>query len=119
MDISFDASAIADLNGVLEKARQRSHKDRTKILARIAGEVRDDARDNALAFNTDSTGELAAAVDTEGTAARKRVFANVRQGYFLEYGSPTTGAPRPWLSDPARKGANKLLAEISEVGDIW
>lgn len=119
MDITFDASAIKEFDEVLSRARERSYKDRTRILARIGGEVRDESRANAQAFNTDSTGELAAAVDMDGTAARKHIFANVRQAFFLEYGSPTTGAPRPWMSDPARKGANKLFAEISEVGDLW
>jgi hypothetical protein len=54
-----------------------------------------------------------------GTAARKWIGAPVRQGFFLEYGSPTTGGPRPWLTGPAREGANQLLDELARIGEIW
>lgn len=119
MQISFDTSELADLAAVLERARSRSWKDRTQALKRTAETVRAEAKANAEAFNTDSTGELAENIEITGTPARKRIGAPVRQAHFLEYGSPTTGAPRAWLSGPARKGANELLAELARIGEPW
>lgn len=119
MQITFDTSDLEHLDDLLAAARERSYKDRTSALKRIANQVRAEATENARTFQTDSTGELVAAIDQDGTPARQWIGAEVRQAFFLEYGSPTTGGPRPWLSAPAQKGANQLFAEMARIGDIW
>jgi hypothetical protein len=48
----------------------------------------------------------------------RRVFAEVREAAFLEYGSPNTGAPRAWLTGPARKAIDELFAELSAATEI-
>jgi hypothetical protein len=63
MQISYDTSSIGDLNALLERARTRSYRDRTKALKRIADDVAAKAITNAQAFQTDSTGELASVVE--------------------------------------------------------
>lgn len=119
MQISFDTSDLDNLDELLATARERSWKDRTAALKRIAGQVRSEATENARGFQTKSTGELVAHIEQDGTPARQWIGADVRQAFFLEYGSPTTGPPRAWLSGPARKGANQLFAEMARIGDIW
>ena len=63
-----------------------------------------------------ATGELASEVSTDmGPGLTGRVYANVRQAWFLEVGSPNTGAPRPWLSEPAERSQERLYAHIIRV----
>ncbi len=119
MRISADLSQIADLDRVLTAARERPHKVRAQALDRVANRVADEARGIVGGYTTASTGELAGAIYVRGTPVSKFIGADVRQAFFLEYGSPTTGGPRPWLSGPAQKGADELLAELAEAGEIW
>lgn len=119
MQISFDTSDLEHLTELLETARERSWKERTAALKRIAKQVREEATENARAYRKASTGELVANIEQDGTPARQWIGAPVRQAFFLEYGSPNTGGPDPWLSGPARKGANQLFAEMARIGDLW
>lgn len=85
-------------------------------LDRIANGVMRDAVSNANSYG--GTGELAAAtkVTRSGstTSRTRRIGAEVRQAFFLEFGSPTTGGPRPWLTGPAAKGHYLLGLEIEK-----
>lgn len=118
MDIVFD-SDLDELAKLLEAARNRPYKVRVQALDRAAERVKSRAIATAQSYNTDSTGELASVIDIDGTPASRRIYANVRQAAFLEYGTPTTGAPRPWLTDPARDEVNALLMELADGADIW
>lgn len=117
--ISADYSDLDDLVQLLTRATERPHRERAVALVETAVKVENEARTNAQAFHIDSTGELAAAITRAGTPVFQRIFANVRHAAFLEYGSPTTGPPRPWLTGPARRGADDLFERISRTGDLW
>ncbi len=117
MDITF-SSDVDGLTKLLETARVRSYTERTKVLKRIAEDVAAKASATARSY-PHATGTLADAVEVDGTPASKRIHADVREAFFLEYGSPSTGGPRPWLSAPARDGANQLLAELANIGELW
>lgn len=117
--ITADYSDIKDLDALLKRASERPHKVRAQELDRVGAQVESEGRANAAAFHKDSTGELAAAVTRTGTPVFQRIYANVRQAFFQEYGSPNTGAPNPWLSGPAQKGADELFDELSKAAEPW
>lgn len=118
MDITFDSN-LDELEQLLEAARARPYKVRTSALNTAAEQVKAEAKAIVATYDTDSTGELESVIDIDGTPASRRIFAEVRQGFFLEYGTPTTGGPRPWLTGPARTAANDLLNELAAGADIW
>lgn len=117
--ISIDTSDLDRLAGLIEHAANGALRNADEALGRVVVEVHGEAVRNAAAFNKDSTGELAAAVSYDTTGNSRRVYANVRQAFFLEYGSPNTGPPRPWLSGPAEKGSDRLLMELAKAGAVW
>lgn len=118
MDITWDASELDDLAGILQRARDRPPAERAQALDRAANRVRGEAIANAQSY-THGTGALASSIETNGTATYRRVFSDVREAFFLEAGSPSTGAPRAWLTGPAQRGADDLLVELGKIGDIW
>ena len=61
------------------------------------------------------TGALAAAVQvTRAGGGVVSVGAAVREAWYLEVGSPNTGAPRPWLTGPAVRALDELLDRMSK-----
>lgn len=118
MQISFD-SDLDELQQLLAAARSRPYKVRVSALNTAAERVKSEAKAIVATYDTDSTGELESVIDIDGTPASRRIFADVRQGFFLEYGSPTTGGPRPWLTGPARLAANDLLNDLAAGADLW
>lgn len=120
-DVTVDTSELDELEAILQRAAERTTKERARALREAGEGVAREARANASSwFTKASTGELAASIETaQRGVSEYRVFANVRQAFFLEYGSPNTGGPRPWLSEPAEKGAERLLTELGKAGDLW
>ncbi len=119
MNVTVDTSELAALTALLTKAATRSPTETAAALAVIADQVEAEARSNAASFTTASTGELAGSITVTGSKLTQTIDAPVRQAFFLEAGSPNTGAPRPWLTGPLETGANALLAKVSELGDLW
>ena len=117
--ITVDDSEIKALTRMLRKAGEGCADDADDALDRVVKDVYAEARTNAAGFRTASTGELLGALDYDRSGFTRRVYADVRQAFFLEYGSPTTGAPRPWLSGPAERGSARLAVELAKVGAIW
>lgn len=117
--IVIDTSELDELAALLRRAADAAPDKADEALGKVVLTVHGAAVRNAAGFNTASTGELAAAVDYDRSGNSRRVFADVRQAYFLEYGSPKTGAPRPWLSGPAERGSLALLRAMAEVGELW
>lgn len=117
MNITFDHD-LDELEALLEAARSRPYRDRVKALDAAANRVADEASRIARSYPS-ATGELADAVDITGTPASRIIGANVRQAFFLEYGSPNTGAPRAWLSGPARAEVNQLLLDLAAAAEPW
>lgn len=119
MNVSVDTSDLLRLIAYLEHAIVRTPAERSAALEKVAARVESEARANAASFHTASTGELAASITRTGTPLFQTVSAPVRQAWFLEAGSPTTGAPRPWMSEPGESGALELLGLIGELGALW
>lgn len=118
MDVGIDVSDLADLARMLERAAARPHAERAAVLDRVAREVQAEATAIAATY-TKGTGRLVESIELSGTPVSRRIFADVREAFFLEFGSPNTGAPRPWLTGPAERGAKELFDELGKIGQIW
>lgn len=117
-DISLDTSGLDDLNALLQAAIEKTPRERAKALDATARTVA--ARASATAGSyTKGTGDLANSVTVSGSDLTKLVGADLREAWFLEVGSPSTGAPRPWLTGPAMDEVAKLLTKLGEVGELW
>jgi hypothetical protein len=113
-NITFDTSELDDLNDMLVRAAVRVASTRARGIERAANSVRDQAASTAASY-PHATGALAADVAVSGTALTKIVGSDLREAFFLEFGSPTTGGPRPWLTGPARTEMLHLLEALSEA----
>lgn len=116
---TVDLTEIKDLIGMLDRASKRPHAERARALDEVGGHVETEARGIVATFQTKSTGELEGAIYRRGTPVSQEIGADVKQAFFLETGSPTTGGPRPWLSGPAERGMVELLELVGKSGDIW
>lgn len=113
-NISFDTSELDDLNDMLGRAAAKVDTTRARGLERTANSVRDQAAATARSY-PHASGALANDVSVSGTPLTKRVGSNLREAFFLEFGSPTTGGPRPWLTGPARTEITRLLEELGKA----
>lgn len=118
MDVGIDVSELGDLAGMLSRAATRTHAERAAALDKVAHQVQSEATAIASTY-TKGTGALASSIEVGGTPVSRRIFADLREAYFLEFGSPNTGPPRPWLTGPAEKGARELFDELGKMGQIW
>lgn len=112
--IGFDTSEIDNLQKLLSNAVARVPKERVTGLDRAAEAVRSQAIEAARGY-TKGTGALADDIEVRGTPLTKRVGSDLREAFFLEFGSPNTGAPRPFLTGPARIEITKLLVELGHT----
>lgn len=113
-----DFRALRELEQFLDQAERRAQTVPPLRLAAAAQGVYLDAMSNASAMA--DTGELARSVQMERlNDGAYRIGADVRQAFFLEYGSPNTGAPRPWLSSPARSAQMQVLSDMSKAATLW
>lgn len=116
--VDVDMSEVLDLIVKLERAIERPTKERRRLLAAAGSEIESEARGN-LADHHDS-GETEAGLQREMVGdTRVRIWSPGRGGFFLEFGSPTTGAPVPWLSGPAMRAEESLLEELGKTGDVF
>lgn len=113
-NITFDASELDDLNAMLTRAAAKVDTTRSRGLERTARSVRDQAAATARSY-PHATGALADSVEVSGTPLTKVVGSTLREAFFLEFGSPTTGGPRPWLTGPARTEITRLLEELGKA----
>ena len=112
--ITFDTSELDDLNNMLSRAAAKVVGVRGAGLARTAEAVKSQAAQTARNY-PHATGALADSQTVSGTQLTKRVGSTLREAFFLEFGSPTTGGPRPWLTGPGRTEITKLLEELGEA----
>ena len=116
MSVTVDTSEIRQLIAQLRRAADKPIKERTRMLREVGAQVEAEARQN-LAGHRD-TGATEASLRTQMIGVtRVRIHSDTRGAFFLEYGSPNTGAPIPWLSEPARRGEEWLLEELGKVAD--
>lgn len=117
MSFKIDTSQIDELAALLAGAAPRMEKDTTRVIDMVTDAVVSSVK----AGVPRDTNELADSVEVDrsgGLGYRVRyIHADPKQGYFLEYGSPTTGAPIPWLSGPAQQGSMLLHSELMRVAD--
>lgn len=118
-DITFDTTEIDGLADLLATARERPHKERADDLTQTADSIATKSRAIVATYQKDSTGLLGESIQVEGTPVHKRIFADVREAFFLETGSPNTGGPRDWLTGPAQEGIDEMFERLSRAGQIW
>jgi hypothetical protein len=121
-EIRADWSDLKLLERLLDEAQRAVHVDAARIVQRVGRQVEREAKQTASSYQ--GTGELASSLRqftylADPTGATLRVGAAVRQAFFLEYGSPTTGAPRPWLSGPAERGQEDILIDLAREAKLW
>lgn len=118
VQVTADTSDIDELNKVLSEAAARVDKERAVALTRTAHKVRDIAVATVRGY-TKGTGALADNVVIGGTPLTRTVGSELREAAFLEFGSPNTGGPRPWLTQPAHLGMTALLNELGAAAEPW
>lgn len=116
--LDIDLSEILELVHILEAAADAPRREAETAHREVGQEVLDEARSTAGSY-PNGTGALAADVRMASSRDGTRIFSDKREGFFLEFGSPNTGAPRPWLTEPARKGAEKLGERLTKAIDLW
>ncbi len=119
MSLDFDLSQIKDLEAMLDRAAKRPPKERARALDIRANNVAEKARATVATYDRKSTGELGSTIDVTGTDLTKEIGSPAKQGWYLETGTPNTGAARPWLSGPAEEEQRGLLDDVGKMGDIW
>lgn len=112
---TVDVSEIQRLAALFDKAASKIPNDARHELENAARQVQTEAISNAAGMAW--TGALAESVELTMGDDSARIEANVREAFFLEYGSPNTGAPRPWLSGPAERGAAELEDRLGKIAD--
>lgn len=116
--ITFDTSELDNLNALLGAAAARVDKERASALSHHAEQVASTGRATVRGY-TKGTGALADDISVTGTPLTKVVGSDLREAFFLEFGSPNTGAPRPWLTAPARFEMTELLKELGHAAGPW
>lgn len=116
--ISADFSEIKELQVVLAAARERPHKVRAAALDKAADATVAEASAITAAYPS-PIDELASNIEQEGTPVFRRIYTNKRQGHFLHFGSPKTGAPRDWLHGPAQKNVDEMLTTLADAAAIF
>lgn len=117
--ISVDTSDLDNLVGLLEAAIERTPKERAAALLRAGNATEAGARANVATYTKASTGELASTIEHTGTPLSRQVGSTVKQAALLEYGTPTTGAPRPWLTGPADAALDEMLNDLAKAAEPW
>jgi hypothetical protein len=114
MAISADFSELAGIERLLENARTKLPKVRSAALKHAADRTQAEAEQIAASY-PDPLDELAHNIQQEGTDLTRRIWTDKRQGHFLHFGSPNTGAPRDWLHGPTGRAADQLFEELSQA----
>jgi len=119
--IQVDMSDLELLERLLADAERAIAVDAVRIVQRAANRVERESKQTASSYN--GTGELSRSIKQLGrsdpSGATVAVGAQVRQAFFLEYGSPNTGAPRPWLSGPAERAQEDILIDLAREAKPW
>lgn len=118
VSVTFDTSELDHLNDLLGAAVARVDKERATALSHHADRVASTAAATARGY-TKGTGALASDISVTGTPLTKIVGSSLREAAFLEFGSPNTGPPRPWLTGPARIEMTELLKELAHAAGPW
>lgn len=115
---TIDTSELDVLAGLLAHAADEAEGETSQLLDKEVPKTFEEARSTVAGYPK-ATGATAASMghDTEGHT--RRIWAGTKQGALLEYGTPTTGPPRPWLTGPAQRASRRILEEMAEIGAIF
>jgi hypothetical protein len=107
---------FAELNRLNDLWRRKA-KDVDKIdgdVEDVANEIAAEARSTAAGYPK-GTGETARSIDVERRGdASYSVVASSRAAFYLEVGSPNTGAPRPFITGPAERALGELVERVGK-----
>lgn len=117
MTVSIDTRDLDVLDWVLGTAAEGAPRESEAALTKAVERVHAQAVSNAAKVR--DTGALMESVDYDTEGMTRRVWSETREAWFQESGSPTTGAPNPWLTGPARAAVPELLRDIERVGSLW
>jgi len=117
-DVTIDTSELDKLNAMLQRAADRTAKERKRALDKAEQTTLTEARATAGSY-PNGTGALAASLESGGTDLTRTVGSAVREAWFLEVGTPKTGAPRPWLTGPAEAAVGDMLTELAKAAAPW
>lgn len=118
MSFTLNTSDLGRLTRMLDRAADQVDNRAEDAVREVTGRIADEARSTAASYPK-GTGALAADINEDTSGLEARVFTNQREGFYLEYGSPNTGAPRPWLTEPTERGARDLEDKLGEAGAPW
>ena len=113
MSIHVDTVELAKLSSLLAHAGVEATVKTEAALEVEAQTALAEARSTAAGYG--GTGELAGDVGMDRGILTRRIVADVRQGHFLEAGTPTTGAPRDWATGPTERAQDRLLTEMGGI----
>ncbi|HRE03086.1 MAG TPA: hypothetical protein PLV68_17435 [Ilumatobacteraceae bacterium] len=116
--ITADFAELDDLQQLLAAARQRPASEREGALDRATDRAATEMRDITRAYPS-PLDELSQHIETAGTPLYRRIFTTKRQGHFLHFGSPTTGAPRDWAHGPTQRAVDDMFRELSKAAEPW
>lgn len=121
MNVDIDFGDLDQLERDLDAAERKVSTLTPALVLAASQRLFADAVANAQQMA--DTGELARSVRIDAThrnnEAGYMIGAAVRQAFFLEYGSPNTGAPRPWLTGPANRELEGLAAQLGKEAEPW
>jgi len=119
--ITIDTSDLKRLSEIFEHAARDAPRESEAALDRAVIKVHALAVLNAARVR--DTGALMESVDYDteilAGSSTRRVFSDVREAWFQEFGSPHTGAPNPWLTGPAYIVVPELVRDIERLGSLW
>lgn len=115
--ISVDVSQLLELAHILGEVATRPKREAASAHAEVAGKVASEAKANAASYRKAGTGRLAASIQTKADSSGATIWANPREAFFLEYGSPNTGPPRRWLSGPAEDHVAELGEKLQTLAE--
>lgn len=114
--VTIDASEIDELRSLLGAAANAAPGAADEALDIIVPQVYREAMTTVAGYPM-ATGETAASMGFDTRGFGRRIWAGTKQGALLEYGTPTTGGPRPWLTGPAERGSMELLRHMAKIGE--
>lgn len=115
---TVDVSEVESLADLLEHAADIAPDEAEKVLGSETERVHREAERTVRGYPM-ATGETADSMGHDTDGLNRRIWAGTKQGALLEYGTPNTGAPRPWLTGPAEQASKRILTSMAEVGRVW
>lgn len=112
--VTFDVSQLNALANHLPAAGKKLKQAAGPAVRRHATEAMNEAASIAREYPS-PIDKLADSLELTVSTRSARIHTDAREGTFLEFGSPNTGAPRPWLTGPAQRAGDALYDELIKL----